>query len=215
MKEIADHKKTEYWLDRYHIRSFFSNPDITFRLCQFERQEYLNNELDPFEHIIFVVSGTIRIQHIREDGSLYQIASPHGLVCLGDTEFASGKPSDYLVEVMRRTVCVAVPLREHRAALKNDPVFLFYIASELSKKIEAMNAFRAVPVSLPERVLFYLKEESPGHELCGIERTAAALSCSKRQLIRVLNRLCEEKKIVRAGRGRYRLAEGNNRFTAR
>ena len=207
MKEILNEKEMEYWLNKYHIRSVFSAPDITFRLFQFEKHEYLNNELDPFEHIIFVVSGMIRIQHIRENGSLCQIASPFGQVCLGDMEFVSGKPSEYLVEVMRRTICVAVPLKKHRTALKNDPVFLFYIASELSKKIEAMTAFRAVPESLPERVLYYLKEESPDHELCGLERTASALSCSKRQLIRVLNKLCEEEKITRTGRGKYRLAD--------
>lgn len=205
MRKIENQKKLNFWLEKYDIPGFFSCPNHSFELYQLEKKEYLNNELDPMDCILFVVSGSINILHVREDGSIFQIASVSGLICLGDTEFASGKPSPYLVEAAGRITCIALPLKKTRKELEEDPVFLSFIASELAKKIEAMTAFLAVPNSLPERVLYYLEKESPDHELHGIEKTACALSCSKRQLIRILNKLMEEDKIIRIGRGRYRL----------
>lgn len=205
MKRIKDEKKISRLLNEHHIRELFSSSDLPFELYAFEKGEFLNNELDPLHYITFVISGTIRILNIRDDGSLYQIASGSGFSCLGDMEFGSGQISPYLVEALRKTLCLVLPLAECRRQLENDPVFLRFLLKNVTAKLSGMTAAAAGPKTLREKTLYYMANECEDHTLSGVEKASCALACSKRQLLRILRSLCDENRIVRLGRGRYRL----------
>ena len=63
----------------------------------------------------------------------------------------------------------------------------------------------SVVATIEERLLLYMRNECPFYELKGIEAATMQLRCSRRQLQRILKKLCMEKKIEKTGKGRYRL----------
>lgn len=63
----------------------------------------------------------------------------------------------------------------------------------------------AAPVSLTDRTLPYTHLKCQGGVLRGLEREAFHLHCSARQLQRIVNQLAAEGKVVRIGKGAYRL----------
>lgn len=203
MKIIKDEKRIAEMINKHGIRELFSDPRLPFELYQFDKGEYLNNLLEPDRYISFIVSGTIRILNIRDDGSYYEIASGSGFSCIGDMEFGSGDISPYLVEIIRKTFCISLPLKKCRKKLENDPVFLRYILRSVTKKLNAATAMAAGPKTLQEKVLFYMEHECEDQTLKGVEKASYALSCSKRQLLRILKQFCEEGKVIRSGKGTY------------
>ncbi|MCR4950576.1 MAG: hypothetical protein K6A40_04545 [Solobacterium sp.] len=207
MKKINDPEKLKHLIRINRIDTYFQDADLPFELYVFDRGEFLNNELDPFDYFSFVVSGTIRILNIRDDGSSYQLASGSGFSVLGDLEFGSGTLSPYLVEIVRKTYCVSLPLKKCRQKLENDPVFLRMILQSLSQKLEAVTAAAAVPKNLSERLIHYMQYECEDQTLKAVEKSAARLLCSKRQLLRILKQMCEEGRIKKTGKGTYVLLE--------
>lgn len=207
VKRIKDEKKILDLIRTHGIHKFFTDPKLPFELYQFEKGEYMNNLLEPDQYISFVTSGTIRILNIRDDGSLYEIASGSGFSCIGDLEFGSGNISPYLVEVVRRTYCIVLPLKECRKKLENDPVFLRYVLKSITQKLHDATAMAAGPKTLEEKVLFYMEHECEEQTLKGVEKASYALSCSRRQLLRILKRFCEEEKVIKTGKGTYVLLQ--------
>lgn len=205
MKKIPDQKLLSRLLSRHSIESFFSVQDLPFELYSFEKGEYLNNELDPLEYLLFPVSGAVRILHIRDDGSVHQISAENKTLCLGDMEFATGRTSLYLIEAAHSGYCIALPLKECRKQLKQDPVFLNFLLGQLARKIELASASQALPRNLKERLDFYIRTQCQDNTLKGVERAASALSVSKRQLLRILKELCNEGIMEKEGKGTYRL----------
>ena len=58
---------------------------------------------------------------------------------------------------------------------------------------------------LKERFFYHLKYECPNQMTAGMDRTAAKLSCSRRQLQRVVKELLEQGVLEKRGRGAYQL----------
>ena len=205
MKKIKDEQKLQKMIRDNRIDECFSDPDLQFELYCFEKGEFLNNLMDMDRYIVFAVSGMSRILHVRDDGSLYEISSGHGPAFFGDVEFAQDTPSSYLVEVTRKTWCVALPVKKYRKQLENDPVFLMFILKQLSMKLEGSTASAALPRTLEERVVYYMETQCSNNTLQGVERAAESLSCSKRQLLRILKNMCEKGMAEKTGKGKYRL----------
>ena len=207
MKKIKNEKRTDELIHLHGIHHLFTDPDLPFELVQFEKGEYMNNLLEPDQYLSFIVSGTIRILNIRDDGSLYEIASGSGFSCIGDLEFCSKEVSPYLVEIVRKTLCIVLPLKQCRGKIENDPVFLRYLLGSLAKKLHASTAMAAMPKTLEEKVLYFMENECENHTLKGVEKASYALSCSKRQLLRILKRFCEEGKVTKTAKGAYMLRQ--------
>ena len=207
MKKIKNEKQIHELLTKYHILSYFTYPNLPFELYIFEKGEFLNNEIDPYNYFCFILSGSSRILHVREDGSTKQIATIHESTCFGDIEFATGMYSAYLVEILKKTYCLAIPLSSCRKQLENDPVFLRYVLRNIGEKMEKVTTETVLPRDLEERVLYYIRYRCENKTLQGVENTASALSCSKRQLLRILKKMCEEEILVKEGKGTYKLTQ--------
>ena len=76
---------------------------------------------------------------------------------------------------------------------------------QLAEKLSLSAVMTAFAQTLEERVLFYLKKVQPEHEIVSVDHALQPLHCSRRQLQRVLKKLCDEGLLVKTGRGRYRL----------
>ena len=61
--------------------------------------------------------------------------------------------------------------------------------------------------SVEERVLTFLRDIQPDHTLHGINRGLMQFHCSRRQLQRVIKRLCDEGKLRKLKKGVYILLE--------
>ena len=205
MEYIKDEKKLDALLDRYHIRNLFDCGPLPFRLVRFKKGEFISSELDPLDHLSFVVSGRIRIFHIRDDGGTSEISSGSSFTCLGDLEFASGHMSPYLIEALDSCLLITLPLKRCRKEIENDPVFLRFLLSSIAEKTEKITAMNVVPGNLKERVIFHMRNNCENSTLKGVEQTAGSLLCSKRQLLRILKELCAEGTVVKTGRGKYML----------
>ncbi len=203
MKKINSSKQLHSLLEANHISSFFTSPDLPFELYQFAKGEFLNNKLDPSRYLLFPVSGSVRILHVRDDGTMYQIASGRSLTCLGDMEFASGRISPYLVEAVTSCRCIVLPLQNVRTILENDPVFLRFLLGQLAAKMDLSTASQAIPRSLKERLDFYIRTQCTDNTLKGVAKTASALAVSRRQLLRILKQMCEEGIMTKTGKGSY------------
>ena len=207
MKKTENQNRLNGYLHKYHLQQYFSDMDLPFELYGFARGEFLNNELDPYEYLCFLVSGSARIMHVRDDGSYYRIADAMPLTLFGDMEFAKNAQTPYLIEISQPAECVVLPLKQCAAKLRQDPVFLCYLLSSLARKLDMLTEMNAFPKNLKEKVLHYMTYLSPDHSLTGIEATATTFSFSRRQLLRILKSLCEENKIRKTGKGRYELCQ--------
>ena len=203
MKILNDPERLSGYIRRYRIDTFFSSPDLPFSLYVFEKGEFLNNLIDPRDYLCFPVSGMYMIMNIREDGSMSGIYSGSRFTCFGDIEFARDVTSPFLIEILKRTFCVVLPLKDVRSQLENDPVFLRYLLSSAAQKLEQITLSMTEPKDLKERLLHYIHTQCDNGVLAGVGITAAALQCSRRQLQRLLKELCDEGILHRAAKGRY------------
>lgn len=115
------------------------------------------------------------------------------------------KNSNIYAEAAERLVCIAFSIEKYKEILFSNNQFLILICNSLSAKIGAIAAMDAIPASLTERAISYMKYKCNDRTLKGIEQTAFHLHCSARQLQRVLNQ-CEASGLVRKlGKGTYQL----------
>ena len=124
---------------------------------------------------------------------------------LGDLEFVEEGRSTFYAEACGRVVCLALYLPPCRDALDRDLRFLHTLLRSYAGKIKLFSEMDITAATIEERVLMYMATACPGRELRGVEAAALQLRCSRRQLQRVLKKLCAEGRAEKTGKGRYHL----------
>lgn len=205
MKKINSPEKLEYYLQKERIREYFDTPFLPFTLVTYEKGEFLTTPETRLDRIIFIVEGTIQIYGIRGDGSMTpvnQLASP---ALIGDIEFTEGGNSPLFTEARSTVSAVCLDTEEYRSSLNKDISFLHLLLSSYAEKIRLFTTLDTVTTRLEERVLLYLESIAKTNSISGMEEAVLKLRCSRRQLQRVLKKLCDEGKVEKTGRGSYRL----------
>ena len=202
----------DYYLKQGKIRDCFQDPDLPFRLIRYQRGELLASPEKPLKELLFLVEGNVRVYGLREDGSILSISMGQntladGLTMLGDMEFARKDTISVFIEAMGEVVCIALPLEENRQRLEQDPVFLQFIIHQMSERLHQLTVIGNHAQPLEERLLTFLQEIRPDHELCGMEEEAVRLRVSRRQLQRAVEKMTRQGILKKTGRGRYRLKE--------
>lgn len=177
---------------------------FSFQLAQFDKKEEIIHQINPRDHLLFLISGTIRISSIRADGSYYPVALLKGNEILGDLEFFLSDVHEYTVEAMSQVTFVILSLHGIRKKLQNDPKILTILATSLALKMENSSMDLSEPADLKEKLLYYLKEKWNG-TLKGTGQCADAMHCSRRQLQRVLAEMVNEGIVKKTGKGVYEL----------
>lgn len=204
MKKIKDEKQIKYWIDKGNIRNYFDTPDLVFQLYCYEKGEYITVPGRQMDSILFMVEGTARIYGIRQDGTLSsvnQIVSP---AILGDLEFPNQGAAPFYTETTTKVICLSLSTKKYREQLDCDLRFLHMLLQSYADKFFFPLADTMI-TTLEERVLFYLNNICPQHEINGIETAVFQLRCSRRQLQRVLKKLCDNGKLKKIGKGKYKL----------
>ena len=191
LRRIRDKKQVEYWLQKGHIRENFDTENLPFSVCQFEKGEYLTRQGGRLAELLFLIEGEVQIYGIREDGSVTPVNRHEAPALLGDAGTT--------------VICAALPMEPYRAELDRDVKFLHLLLRSYAGKFHTMATLEASAKTIEERVLLYMRHVCPNGEIGGIETALLQLRCSRRQLQRVLKKLCEENTVEKVGKGKYRL----------
>lgn len=154
-----------------------------------------------------MVEGSVSIYYITEEGSIRHIFKAGVGILLGDMEFSGIEREMYYVEATETVICLAIPFQENRNMLENDPIFLRFVLVQLAEKLSLSSRIDVVTQTLEEKLIFYLSNVEPNHEIVSVSQTLQVLHCSRRQLQRVLKRLCDDNILIKKGRGCYVLKE--------
>lgn len=211
MKTVKDDKLLAYWLEKSGTADCFSTPGLEFSLRRYERGEPVTVPGLKMEELLFVVEGTVRIYGIRSNGSISPVNQQSAPLLLGDMEFSGHGETPFFTDAVTPLTCLVLPVVKYREQLRQDVPFLHMLLRSCGDKLRLF-AFVDVPAeTIEDRVLLYLEHVCPSHELKGIEAAVLQLRCSRRQLQRVLAKLCASGQVERLGKGRYRLAGGKSR----
>lgn len=207
MKELSQAEAMRLFRTQEAVSSCFEQDDPAFSAYQYQKGELLCSPHHPLQKMLFVVKGTVRIYALGKDGSLSPVHLMTAPGMLGDLEFCCGRAYSLYVEAQTPTTCLALDFEENRARLENDRRFLHALLRSFTQKFELFTAIHSESETVEEKVLFYLSQMCPNHEFKGVETAAFQLGCSRRQLQRVLQDLCAQRKIKKLGKGWYRLEQ--------
>lgn len=203
MNIINSKAQVDAWLEKGNILSYFDTPGLTFCGYSYEKGEYITMPGRRLDKILFLIEGTVQIYGIRDDGSISPINQIQSPAVIGDLEFSNGGVSPLFTETKTPVICISLSTKEYWDKLHCDLRFLHMLLRSYADKLELVTALDTVAATLEKRVLVYMQNVCPSSEIRGIEPALAQLHCSRRQLQRVLKKLCEEKKVEKLGKGRY------------
>jgi CRP/FNR family putative post-exponential-phase nitrogen-starvation transcriptional regulator len=204
MEYINNEKLLKKYLEQEKISEKFGSRELPFRLVRFEKGELLTSSGKRLDNLLFIARGDVRIYGISDDGRMSSVTAVGEHAMLGDAEFSRGKPSLFMTEALSEVICIAINIRDNLSALLEDACFLRFLNATLADKLEAFSRMEISMPTLEEKLLFYLKEVNPRHEVPGVERCTAELHCSRRQLQRVLKKLCDSGELIKTSKGHYR-----------
>jgi len=196
------------YFEQFHIGSKFTAADLQFRLLRFGKGEFLTAPYRKLEDILFLVKGCAKIYHLRADGGISPVASVTSGTIFGDVEFATGHPTAFYSETMSEALCIGLSLSRYDSHLRKDTVFLNEMLRSVGEKLDMVSSLEASSQSLEEKLLFYLEFICPDGCLHSVNDAVMQMHCSRRQLQRVLKKLCDTGRIEKQCRGTYRLSAG-------
>jgi len=205
MRELQNAELLEYYIRKFHIRSFFDTPDLPFRLYEYAPGEMINVVHPMEESIKFIVEGIFDHYKIQEDGSPYLIAHCDGFGFMGDLAFCGRQPQNRYQEVIETVRAVELPLEPLRKTLENDNRFLRFLLDTMARRMTMSMHIRSDMVSADRALIAYLRWRCPNHTITNVTETAFHLNYSRRQLQRVLKEFTENGTLKKTGKGCYTL----------
>ncbi len=205
MKKISDPKQVDSWLKKANIKDCFSTPNLGFFIYKYDKGEQITSPERKLEDILFVVEGAIRIYGLRDNGTISPVNQQNAPIVIGDMEFAERGNPAFFTEAVTDVTCIALPVSPYEQQLHADVRFLHVLLHSYAEKLRFFAFVDAPAGTIQERVLLYLQNICPAHELNGIEAAVLQLRCSRRQLQRALQKLCADGQVEKIGKGRYKL----------
>lgn len=204
MRKIQNLKLLYHLYEREGLAACFSTTPCDMCLLLFEKGELLSQPLEPLTSFLFLVQGSVRIFGMQQDSRIYNVYMAKHRTLLGDMEFCGHSAYPFFVEAVQTVLCIDIPFESNRAKLQEDLVFLKFMIGQLASKLELGAKMELIAQSLEERVVSYLRDE-PDHTLKGVNQALVQLHCSRRQLQRVLKKMCDDGRMEKKGRGYYQL----------
>lgn len=205
MKEIKNPEKIKYWIEENHIRDLFDTPNMDFSAYQFDKGELLASPSIINERLMFIVEGSIYVYGIRSDGSITPVNKLERPAMIGDLEFTKNGVSLFFAEARNSVICLSLSLQKYRKQLESDNRFLHMLLNSYASKLEHSVRNNLAEPDLETRLLTYMKTICPSRQIDGLDPVVMKLRCSRRQLQRVLKKLCDDGIVEKTGRGNYRI----------
>lgn len=150
MQEIKDRKLLDYYMEKYDFNHIFSK-DLKphFKLYRIERGDNVYEVHEKLDNFYFLVTGTLKVTIIMENGKtiLLRFIKPLGVA--GDLEVGVDKTVRTTVSAVTDCHLIGIDIDQLKALTQDDPVFLRYIISSLSRKLSAVSNAMAINLSYP------------------------------------------------------------------
>lgn len=209
MEKIYEKETVDRWLKIACLSEQFNTDNLNFFGVKYRQGEFLSEPQKPVKHFQFLVTGSVALYYLDENGTRRNLTVTDGGGLLGDMEFAVESEPVFYTEAVTPVTVLALPMEENRDRLEKDCRFLMYLLRQ-NLRIKAFTSYKTVILPrLEERLIYYLQNECPCRTMRGMENTAVKLQCSRRQLQRVVRSLEERGRIAKQGRGCYRLIQEN------
>lgn len=210
MEKISDEKKINEAVRQLKLPASFDTMPMRFEIRIYDKGEQIVSPMTPLNHFIFVISGLIRVYQLDEDSTIHSIINLSRGEILGYNEFCFNN-NDYTLygEALSRVRCLVLPFKQSGINLKSDCSFLlFLLRHSLLNQIKhsEMTHFYS---DLEDKLIFYIENLCTDDTLTSVNNAVDALHCSRRQLQRVLKKLCDNQILVHVKKGCYRLKKRN------
>ncbi|MCO8194153.1 MULTISPECIES: Crp/Fnr family transcriptional regulator [Anaerofustis] len=205
MKKINDLKQIEKILKKTNIKKYFSTENLKFVIYKYDKGEQITSPDKKLDDILFITDGIIRIYGLRDNGTISPVNQQKAPIIIGDIEFTNQGNPPFFTDAATDVTCLALSIKKYKKELENDIPFLHLLLRSYSEKLQFFAFVEAAAETVEQRVLLYLKNISPSNKLEGIDASALKLRCSRRQLQRVLTKLCQSGQIEKTGKGKYKL----------
>ncbi|MCD7809566.1 MAG: cyclic nucleotide-binding domain-containing protein [Erysipelotrichaceae bacterium] len=202
MKTFTNSQQIQQWIKENHIYEYFDTSNLIFDAYSYDKGELITSPNKILNTVMFFISGSVKIYGIREDGSVSSINHLDSPFMIGDLEFSNHGLSPFFTESNTETICLSLSIEKYYEELNHDVKFLHLLLSSYSNKLIQASTMNTIAPTIEERVLLYFQTN---YQLKGIEKASIQLHCSRRQLQRVLKKLCDNNKIKKIGKGSYRL----------
>ena len=206
MKKFYDKVMIKTYLKQTKYESIMSGLQEHLFVVNYEKSEFVTMPLQQVHLFQIIIQGTVSIYFIRDDGSVYSLATGRENYLLGEMEIFQHQPSNVYAEANDDVICLALSIETSKGVLLADCQFLQLVCESLTQKLESITTLDAAPASLKQRVLIYMKYKCSKGELKGLQQAAFHLNCSDRQLQRILNQHEADGIITKTGKGAYKLA---------
>ena len=161
--------------------------------------------MDAELYFQIVISGSLSIYYIRDDGTAYSLSSGAEGYIIGEMDLFTNHESNVYAEASSKVLTIACDSYLHKDKLLNNISFTRFVAATMAKKLEAVMNLDATYSTLGERVINFMTYKCEENILKGIEKAAFKLHCSSRQLQRILNSYENDGVVQKIGKGCYKL----------
>lgn len=203
MKKIYDQEIINKALKENKIEKYFSNK-YDFIIIEYEPEETIINPLEKTKYIQFVIEGTFIILFIDQEGKQTIVSQNDELCILGDMEFVDNTNPMFFAEAKTKVKTIAIRIDDYKEELENDVLFLHALLKSVAQKLNRSSTNQFVNQSVEDKLIYYMKYYCKGN-MQGIEKATRYLHCSRRQIQRVLKKLCDEEIIIKEGKGKYKI----------
>lgn len=204
MKKVRDSEKLNYYISKYGINEIFTkNMRMYMELIIFNKNEHICKAGEKLDYLFFFVEGKAKVYTLLSNGKSLLLCFNKPFKVIGDVEFIEYKLADSNVQVIEDTYCVAIPLKDIRMHVLDDPKFLRFICDSLGNKLTRLSKYSSINLLYPleNRLSSYiLAISSSTHNKSrnniifdgNLIEMSELLGTSYRHLLRTLNKLCNQ-----------------------
>ena len=181
--------------------------DPVFTLLHYKQGEILASPFEPPRYIHFLVEGQLYLYDMPTENTFSFVESPYYKASMiGEVELIDPDFKTFFVEAKTDVFTLSLPLSEYREKLLQDSTFLLTVSRSLSKKLSD-SVQRSHQSSLRSQLLKYLSGADPSVPIQDITHFAQSMHVSTRQMIRTLNKLCDEGYLIHPKKGTYYITD--------
>jgi len=176
----------------------------------FSQGEYLSREGEALKYLYFVVSGKAKVILSLSDGKQLLLGNFISRGIIGDVELMTDiQTHQATLQAVTDFECIALPLDEYKATLKDNNTFINHVGKELARKLigRAVNGAINTLQPLETRLCAYIMQTATDmHFNEQLTEVAVMVGASYRHLHRCINKLCDDKILEKQARA-YRIID--------
>lgn len=183
---------------------------VNYKAVSYEYNERLMELNEPLENILILTDGEVKVCAESPDGRNLILCYYVQKGVLGDMELLSDEHRiSSSVIAITPVQAIAIPYKENKVSLENNPVFMKHLAKDLALKlIESSHRYTAsVLESAQQRLARYILESSRNDLFAEVMKDVSmSVGMSYRHMYRIIDQLCKHR-ILKKEKYGYRILD--------